>query len=89
MTTHLKARSKLVVLPKLHQVNIERLVHNVCQVRSHMRIKNVIIISFLCTEEAYQSMQSYEARAEDELSFDIGVTLKIVEKNLDGWWLAR
>ena len=48
-----------------------------------------LIISFLCTEEAYQAMQSYEARAEDELSFDIGVTLKVVEKNLDGWWLAR
>ena len=52
-------------------------------------INNVIIISFLCTEEAYQSMQSYEARAEDELSFDVGVTLKVMEKNLDGWWLAR
>ena len=49
----------------------------------------VFFFQFICAEEAYQSMQSYEARAEDELSFDIGVTLKVVEKNLDGWWLAR
>lgn len=34
-------------------------------------------------------MQSYKARAEDELSFDVGVMLKVVEKTLDGWWLVR
>ena len=49
----------------------------------------MFFFQFICAEEAYQSVQSYEARAEDELSFDIGVTLKVVEKNLDGWWLAR
>lgn len=40
-------------------------------------------------EEIYQSIESYEARAEDELSFDVGVMLKVVEKTLDGWWLVR
>ena len=49
----------------------------------------MFFFQFICAEEAYQSVQRYEARAEDELSFDIGVTLKVVEKNLDGWWLAR
>ena len=34
-------------------------------------------------------MQSFKARAEDELSFDVGVMLKVVEKTLDGWWLVR
>lgn len=34
-------------------------------------------------------MQSYKASAEDELSFDVGVMLKVVEKTLDGWWLVR
>ena len=37
MTTPLQAGSILVVLPKLRQFIIERLVHNVCQLRSHMR----------------------------------------------------
>ena len=49
----------------------------------------MFFFQFICAEEAYQSVQRYEARAEDELSFDIGVTLKVVVKNLDGWWLAR
>ena len=44
---------------------------------------------FIFTEEIYQSIESYEARAEDELSFDVGVMLKVVEKTLDGWWLVR
>ena len=34
-------------------------------------------------------MKSYKAEAEDELSFDVGVMLKVVEKTLDGWWFVR
>lgn len=44
---------------------------------------------FIFAEEIYQSIESYEAQAEDELSFDVGVMLKVVEKTLDGWWLVR
>ena len=35
------------------------------------------------------SMKSYQAQADDELSFDADVMLKVVEKTLDGWWLVR
>jgi len=44
---------------------------------------------FNSTEEIYISMKSYQAQAEDELSFDADVILKVVEKTLDGWWLVR
>lgn len=29
---------------------------------------------------------SYQAEKEDEISFDIGVNLHVIEKTLDGWW---
>lgn len=40
-------------------------------------------------EEVYESIQGYKAQSDDELSFDVGVMLKVVEKTLDGWWLVR
>lgn len=51
----------------------------------------ILIISLYLwsAEEVYQSVQSYQAKAEDEMSFDVGVMLKVVEKTLDGWWLVR
>lgn len=51
----------------------------------------ILIISLYLwsAEEVYQSVQSYQAKAVDELSFDVGVMLKVVEKTLDGWWLVR
>lgn len=30
----------------------------------------------------------YVASEDDELSFEIGVNLQILEKNYDGWWRA-
>ena len=41
------------------------------------------------TEEMYMSIKSYQAKADDELSFDADVMLKVVEKTSDGWWLVR
>ena len=53
-------------------------------------IKGMICRSHLCsTEEIYISLTSYQAKADDELSFDADVMLKVVEKTLDGWWLVR
>ena len=34
------------------------------------------------------TIHSYKAGMKDELSFDIGVNLQVVEKRLDGWWRA-
>lgn len=38
--------------------------------------------------EFYVTSKKYVAVEDDELSFDIGVNLQIVEKNFDGWWKA-
>lgn len=38
--------------------------------------------------EVYVTTQRYVAVEEDELTFDIGVNLQILEKNFDGWWKA-
>ena len=35
------------------------------------------------------SIKEHKAKAADELSFDIGVMLQVLEKTLDGWWLVR
>ena len=32
---------------------------------------------------------SYQAKQCDEISFDIGVNLSVIEKTLDGWWKVR
>lgn len=49
-----------------------------------------LLISFLSclnfTEEIYMTTNSYKAKKEDEISFDIGVNLHVIEKTLDGWW---
>ena len=48
---------------------------------------NVIISSpTFFAGEIYMTTQSYQAKTADELSFDIGVHLEVIEKTLDGWW---
>lgn len=38
--------------------------------------------------EFYVTSKRYVAVEDDELTFDIGVNLQIIEKNFDGWWKA-
>ena len=40
------------------------------------------------TGEVYVTTKRYVAVEDDELTFDIGVNLQILEKNFDGWWKA-
>jgi len=44
---------------------------------------------FYFTEEIYITMAAYRAELEDEVSFDVGKIVKVVQKNLDGWWLVK
>ncbi|XP_038045301.1 SH3 and PX domain-containing protein 2A-like isoform X2 [Patiria miniata] len=41
------------------------------------------------TEERYISNNSYKAQQEDEVSFETGVVLIVMQKSLDGWWKVR
>ncbi|KAM7440261.1 osteoclast fusion [Porites harrisoni] len=40
-------------------------------------------------EETYITMAGYEPQLEDEVNFDMGKIVKVIQKNLDGWWLIK
>ena len=39
--------------------------------------------------ERYITVEKYTAEEEDELSFPKGVTVDVLQKSLDGWWLIK
>lgn len=41
------------------------------------------------SEEKYVTVQSYSSQGKDEVSFDRGVTVEVIQKNLEGWWYVR
>lgn len=43
----------------------------------------------LFSEEKYITIQSYASQGKDEVSFDKGVTVEVIQKNLEGWWFIR
>ena len=44
--------------------------------------------NFTFTGECYKATCAYEATSNDEISFPVGAKLEILQKNLEGWWLA-
>ncbi|XP_037830891.1 SH3 and PX domain-containing protein 2A isoform X3 [Kryptolebias marmoratus] len=40
-------------------------------------------------EEKYVTVQSYSSQGMDEVSFEKGVTVEVIQKNLEGWWYIR
>ncbi|KAG8435318.1 hypothetical protein GDO86_013322 [Hymenochirus boettgeri] len=40
-------------------------------------------------EEKYITVQSYTSQGKDEIGFDKGVTVEVIQKNLEGWWFIR
>ncbi|PFX21799.1 SH3 and PX domain-containing protein 2A-like isoform X2 [Stylophora pistillata] len=41
------------------------------------------------SEERMITTTTYKAELDDEISFEIGVLVTVLEKNFDGWWLIR
>ena len=39
--------------------------------------------------EQFITTSAYKAELDDEISFEVGVIVTLVEKNFDGWWLVR
>ena len=60
------------------------------QASSRMDLVSISNLSFVSpsyfTEEIYMATCSYQAKKDDEISFDIGVNVQVIEKTLDGWW---
>uniref|UniRef100_A0A803SVR0 SH3 and PX domain-containing protein 2A n=1 Tax=Anolis carolinensis TaxID=28377 RepID=A0A803SVR0_ANOCA len=40
-------------------------------------------------EEKYVTIQPYTSQGKDEIGFDKGVTVEVIQKNLEGWWYIR
>ncbi|XP_074540305.1 SH3 and PX domain-containing protein 2A isoform X3 [Halichoeres trimaculatus] len=40
-------------------------------------------------EEKYVTVQPYTSQGKDEVSFEKGVTVEVIQKNLEGWWFIR
>lgn len=40
-------------------------------------------------EEKYLTIQPYTSQGKDEVSFEKGVTVEVIQKNLEGWWFIR
>ncbi|XP_067115311.1 SH3 and PX domain-containing protein 2A isoform X2 [Osmerus mordax] len=40
-------------------------------------------------EEKYITVQPYSSQGKDEVSFEKGVTVEVIQKNLEGWWYIR
>lgn len=52
------------------------------------KLSYAIAKRFCYAGEIYVTSKRYVAVEDDELSFEIGVNLQILEKNYDGWWKA-
>ncbi|XP_034041649.1 SH3 and PX domain-containing protein 2A-like isoform X2 [Thalassophryne amazonica] len=40
-------------------------------------------------EEKYVTVQTYSSQGRDEIAFEKGVTVEVIQKNLEGWWFIR
>ncbi|KAL7845700.1 hypothetical protein AOLI_G00238920 [Acnodon oligacanthus] len=40
-------------------------------------------------EEKYVTLQPYTSQGKDEIGFEKGVTVEVIQKNLEGWWYIR
>lgn len=40
-------------------------------------------------EEKYITVQSYTSQGKDEIAFEKGAIVEVIQKNLEGWWFIR
>lgn len=48
--------------------------------------KGLCLTTRLLVDEKYITTASYHANGSDEIGFDKGVVVRVLEKKLDGWW---
>lgn len=49
----------------------------------------ILIICILQSTEKFITTSAYKAELDDEMTFELGVMVTVLEKNFDGWWLVR
>ncbi len=50
---------------------------------------NISNIPFGSPEEKYTAIYPYAARDQDEIDLERGMTVEVIQKNLEGWWKIR
>lgn len=50
-----------------------------------------VFVMVLCVPagELYITAKAYKAEQEDEISLELGETIEVIHKLLDGWWVVR
>ena len=48
-----------------------------------------LLLLLLLLEERYIAARAYSANEPDELGFQKGVVVDVLQKTVDGWWLIR
>lgn len=48
-----------------------------------------VMFCFIPPEEKYVVIYPYSARDQDEIDLEKGMTVEVMEKNLEGWWKIR
>lgn len=55
----------------------------------------ILITAWLCLKhvvpegELHITVRAYKAETEDEISLEMGETIEVIHKLLDGWWVVR
>lgn len=47
------------------------------------------VFALVLAEEKYITVQSYTSQGKDEIAFEKGVIVEVLQKNLEGWWFIR
>lgn len=48
-----------------------------------------IVVAIQEDIERYYTVDNYQAEEEDEVSFKRGITVDVLQKSLDGWWVVK
>lgn len=56
-----------------------------------LSLRYLCLYKMLCvtTGEEHVTIQAYKAEQEDEISLEVGETVEVIHKLLDGWWVVR
>lgn len=52
-------------------------------------VSSVLTVLCLPAGELHVTINAYKAEQEDEISLDMGETIEVIHKLLDGWWVVR
>lgn len=49
----------------------------------------LLTVSCVPAGELHVAIKAYKAEQEDEISLELGETIEVIHKLLDGWWVVR